>query len=385
MTNHIYLYGQVGDEKNGVTLAKTRAQIDPKASEYIVHVISIGGDVFEGYGIYNTFKNLKATTGKKITFQIEGLCASIMTLIVAAGDEIIMNRTSQFMIHNPQISDLSGDATDIRNVADQLDQIKGLLIQAYKTRTGLSDQQLWDMYDKETWLTAEQATDMKFVDGWSEGIKAVASVDIKKFKSEKMDQTVLTKLTNSVKSLFMQLKKVSNMVEVTLADGTLVTIMSEPGEDLTGKSITTADGTALAPGDYDLATGEKITVDENGIITAVTAAAAPEDAAKTETETATPEDMQENEKLKNEIETLKAQLADKVKAESEAKAATNVLNTKFTALAKQVEELKKTTVGEDAPPPAGGTHRFTNKDEAEDPMTADLRIELQHRNLYPKQ
>ena len=102
MTGNIYIYGEIG---NQVTLDTVLKDITPEASEYIVHIISQGGDVFEGYAIYNAIKN----TGKNITVHIEGVCASIATLIAATGNKIIMNTKSQFMIHNPRIGAMAGE------------------------------------------------------------------------------------------------------------------------------------------------------------------------------------------------------------------------------------------------------------------------------------
>lgn len=107
MTGHVFIYGGIGSGPGETSLKSVKAQLDPQAENYIVHLVSPGGEVFEGFGIYNILKN----SGKKITTHIEGVCASIATLIAFAGDEIVMNKTSEFMIHNPNISDLKGDAS----------------------------------------------------------------------------------------------------------------------------------------------------------------------------------------------------------------------------------------------------------------------------------
>jgi ATP-dependent protease ClpP protease subunit len=370
MTGHIYLYGEVGD---AITADKFRKEIDPQAADYTIHVSSVGGDVFEGYTIYNLIKNLKATTGKKVYAQVEGLCASIMTLIVGACDEVIMNKTTQFMIHNPQIGNLSGDATELRNVADQLDKIKGLLIDVYVTRTGMSKEELWAMYEKETWLTADEAVSMGFADRVEDAIKAVAKVDVQKFKSDKMEKTVLDKLQASFKNIFGLLRKVTNVVDMTLADNTPVIVMAEPGEDLVGKPITNADGTPLPAGEYTLASGDVLRVDDSGVITEVVPKAADNPA---------PEDMEKVKQLENEVATLKAQLAEKATNEADLKAQTNELKNKFTALAKELGELRKQPAGDPNPPVNGRHPKTTNSAEDFDPMGEDIITVLQSRNLY---
>src|SRR6186997_1212981 len=239
VTGNIYIYGEVGKQ---VTLDTVLKEISPKNSDYIVHIHSPGGDVFEGYAIYNAIKN----TGKNITVQIEGVCASIATLIASAGSRIIMNTKSQFMVHNPKITSVSGDHKDLRNVAAQLERIKTQLIESWLGRTSLSEEQLSQMYDNETWLTPEQAKDFGFVDEVQEVLKAVASADFKYYKHMNDKTSIL----NSIRKLFNQLfdeeaPKPRNMT-ATLSDGRQVEIQSEDG-DWVGKPITLADGSKLEP------------------------------------------------------------------------------------------------------------------------------------------
>ena len=159
MVQDVFIYGEIGKQ---VTLDTVLEKITPKATGYTVHIISNGGDVFEGYAIYNALKN----TGKEITVFIEGVCASIATLIasVAPKGKVLMNDKAQFMIHNPRVSNTSGDSKDLRNVAGQLDRIKAQLIDSWVGRTSLSREQLSEMYDNETWLTPEQAETFGFVE-----------------------------------------------------------------------------------------------------------------------------------------------------------------------------------------------------------------------------
>lgn len=278
MTGQIYIYGLIGiDEKKspGITMDSVLKQIDAKYDSYDVHIISAGGDVFEGYAIYNVLKN----TGKPITVYIEGLCASIATLIAGAGDKIIMNDKSQFMIHNPLVRDTSGDANDLRNVADQLDKIKTQLIDVYEKRTGLPQAQLWEMYDNETWLLPDQAKAMGFVDEVRESLRAVALANIQNFK--KMDKkNKFESLISNIRSFFNEGDEApKNQMPETLQDGTTVIVLSEDG-DFTGKQVVREDGTPLEPGNYTLSSGKILVVGDGGTITEVQEASAPADEAK---------------------------------------------------------------------------------------------------------
>lgn len=363
MQKDVFIYGYIGTAAGEVSIQAVKAQLSPDASEYIVHIVSGGGDVFEGYGIYNILKN----TGKKITVHIEGLCASIATLIAGAGSKIIMNRTAEFMIHNPKISNLSGDARIIRSVAEQLDKIKTLLIDVYERKTGLSKDKLWDLYDKETWLTAQEALKMRFVDDVQDAIKAVAKVDNQKLEMEQKQDTMFDALSRKISNIFKALR-FTNQVTETLEDGRKVIVMAE-GDEWEGVQIMLEDGTPLEPREYKLSGGKTITVDENSTITQVVIAEPPADGKK---DTEKEKEEMENAKIKEleakiaELEQQKAAAATQA-AQAEAKAAkfensVKTLETEFQSL----KEVLQRTAGDTTPPPVGGA-----KNPGKDGVTND--------------
>lgn len=254
-----------------------------------------------------------------------------------------MNTKSQFMIHNPRISSMGGDAKDLRNVAGQLDRIKSQLIDSWVGRTSLSVEQLSDMYDHETWLTPEQAKEMGFVDEVQEVLKAAASADLQKYYNME---------TNSIKAAIDSLTKmVSNLftpknVTETLDDGQVVLVPE--GEQWIGQPITLEDGSPLPDGSYTLASGKQITV-AGGLITEEIA---PE--AKTEE---TPEDMDLKEKLASAEARIKElesaiEASTKTAAQAEAKAKTfeNKLNTDLKKVQEELAKIKNTTAGDPTPP-----------------------------------
>jgi ATP-dependent protease ClpP protease subunit len=380
MTGHIFVYGAIGTGMGEVSLKSIKAQIDAEkeAKDYVLHVFSPGGDVFEGYGIYNALKN----TGKEITTQIEGLCASIATLIAFAGNKIVMNRTSEFMIHNPKITDLKGDAYDLRNAANQLDKIKNILVDVASARAArngkpINKEQLWALYDNETWLNAQETQQMGFADEVVDAIKAVAKVNINTMEKKE------AWLTGVFKNL-LGLSKIKNQMEETLADGRKIMVMSDD-EDWTGKQVVTESGEALEPGEHQLVSGKVIVVGENSTITEVKEAPAPED--------------KNNEEMDNKIKELENQLAqakaDKEQAEAKAKTAeTEALQAKASVAKienrmtefekkylKLAEDLGK-TVGDNTPPPKGPVFKNADgKDEVYDPMGEEFRTSLKARNL----
>lgn len=260
-----------------------------------------------------------------------------------------MNTKSQFMIHNPRIASMGGDAKDLRNVAGQLDRIKSQLIDSWVGRTSLSVEQLSDMYDHETWLTPEQAKDMGFVDEVQDVLKAAASADFKKYYHMESN-TILAKLDN-IHKMITNFFSPKNMTE-TLADGRVV-VTPEEG-DWTGKPITLEDGTPLEDGTYTLSTGREITV-AGGTITEV-----KEPEAKTEEkpiEAEKPEDMELKEKLATaearikELESaIEASTKTAQQAEAKAKSFENKLNTDLKAVQAELAKIKNETAGDKTPP-----------------------------------
>lgn len=343
MTGHIDIYGEIGRQ---VTLASVREQISPKFDNYVLHIHSPGGDVFEGYAIYNALKN----TGKKITAYVEGTCASITTLIAASADEIVMNLKSQWMVHNPRVTSTGGESRELRNVAGTLDKIKSQLLDSWVGRTSLSRDQLSQMYDNETWLTPEQAVELGFANRVEEVLKAVASADLKNFKHMEKNQVLsaLNDLTKRVKALFVEVKNMTS----TLADGTVIQVESEDG-DWTDKRVTLEDGSELGDGDHKLSTGETISV-AGGKIAKVTEAEVEAKQENIENDMALKD---ENEALKARILELESAIAAKTESETQAQAKAisfeNKYNTEVKKLSADVEALKKITIGDTSTPPLG--------------------------------
>lgn len=375
MMGDIFIYGGIGTGSGEVSFDNVKAQLaqNKEAQELTLHIISPGGDVFEGYSIYNALLN----TGKKLTTHIEGTCASIATLIAGAGSEIIMNRTAQFMIHNPKVSGFNrdADAKELRNVANQLDQIKTLLIDVYDRKTTLGKEKLWELYDNETWLTAQDAQKMGFIDEVKDAIRAVATINLPKIKAEMEDTSKLKGLITRMTNWF----KFKNEMTETLEDGKVVVIMTEDG-DFMGKQVIYDDGSPVPAGEHKLASGRTLVVDGSSTITEVKEAVVD----NTQVE-------QEMEKDK-EIENLKAQLAE---AQAKADQAVSQVTTatanatkfqnKIASLEKDFIELKEQalqTAGDKSTPPKGAS--FVNMDNPAqyyDPMGEEVRKNFKARNL----
>jgi ATP-dependent Clp endopeptidase proteolytic subunit ClpP len=139
------------------------------ASQIDLHINSPGGEVFDGLTIYNLLKQHKAT----ITTYIDGLAASIASVIALAGDQVIMAENALFMIHNPWGMAM-GDAGTMRKMADSLDKVANSISLAYTSKTGKEDAAIRDFMNAETWFTAAEAQEMGFADEIAEQMDMAA-------------------------------------------------------------------------------------------------------------------------------------------------------------------------------------------------------------------
>src|SRR5699024_3514396 len=170
MTNTIDIYGEVYADDNSVKeqLANMRS-----SKEITVNINSVGGDVFTGISIYNMLKRHKA----KIIVNVDGLAASIASVIAMAGDVIRMPSNSMMMIHNAMTM-VAGNANDLRSTADLLEKVTDTLMSAYLDRSDkLERNELKALLDAETWLSAEEAKELGLIDAviTSKKIAACAS------------------------------------------------------------------------------------------------------------------------------------------------------------------------------------------------------------------
>ena len=125
--------------------------------EISVYINSYGGEVAEGVAIYNELKRHKA----KIKTYVDGFACSIASVIFMAGDERVMNDSSLLMIHNAWTF-AEGNAKELRKQADDLDKINQLAINAYKAHSNLSEEEIVEKMDNETWILPEEAMDYGF-------------------------------------------------------------------------------------------------------------------------------------------------------------------------------------------------------------------------------
>lgn len=217
MEGHIFIYGEItpyeGDDVNyygAVNLKDVSNQLtnNREADTLIVHINSMGGDVYEGFAIHDVLK----ATGKKIITQAEGLVASIASVIFMAGDTRRMLENSELMIHNPWGVAI-GDSEDVQKYADQLKDVEDKLIKFYASGTGLSEDDITAMMEEETYINAETAVEKGFATEIAAQVKAVAKLNFKNKMTHEELSVKVEESTNTLLSKIMGLFSKAGMIK----------------------------------------------------------------------------------------------------------------------------------------------------------------------------
>lgn len=187
-SGEVYIYDDIGESFFGGVSAK-QIMDDLRALRSMVridvHLNSVGGNVFEGLAIHNALKNHRA----KITVHVDGIAASIASVIAMAGDVITMPANAWMMIHDPWIM-TGGTSADLRKVADDMDKVKDSLADTYHRRTGLDRLRVVDMMATETWMNGTEARDLGFADEVTETVAMAASANVNRYRFRHLPDAV---------------------------------------------------------------------------------------------------------------------------------------------------------------------------------------------------
>lgn len=157
----IQIYGDITSwdwfegDISSYTLSKQIEGLD--CDKINVYINSYGGEVAEGLAIYNQLKRHKAT----VKTVCDGFACSAASVVFMAGDERVMSTASLLMIHNAW-SWISGNANELRKQADDLDKITQASVNAYMQEVNITEEELKQMLDDETWITPQEALEMGF-------------------------------------------------------------------------------------------------------------------------------------------------------------------------------------------------------------------------------
>jgi ATP-dependent Clp endopeptidase proteolytic subunit ClpP len=169
----IWIYEEIGEDfwsGGGVTAKSFQKELSAiKAGQIDLHINSPGGAVFDGITIYNLLKQHPAN----ITTYIDGIAASIASVIALSGNKVVMAENALWMMHNPT-GMVMGDSNDMRKIADALDKVRDSMTIAYASKSGKPDADIITLLDAETWMNADEAKEAGFVDEISEEMDMAA-------------------------------------------------------------------------------------------------------------------------------------------------------------------------------------------------------------------
>ena len=155
----IYIFGDITSFPNvesDVSAFRLARQLEQSENlaEINIHVDSDGGDVSEGFAIYNAIRNKNA----HVKTYADGFVASAAIYPFLAGDERVANNVSAFYFH-PVIGGQYGYAEDLREAADELDKLTEIGLGAF-TAAGMKEQAARDLINSKTWYAPEAVLEM---------------------------------------------------------------------------------------------------------------------------------------------------------------------------------------------------------------------------------
>lgn len=356
--NEIELYGEIGGWFGNDAKSFREKLNSIEGDTVTLRIDSFGGEVFEGFSIYNTI----LASDKKFKAIIEGHCMSIATSIACACDEVhARSNASNYMIHNPWGWAI-GDAKAMRDSANVLETLKKPMISIYNQKTGLDADTLSTMMDQEVFMTGEEAVEKGFVDSVlgkevkkddkaqakyyasynknfinengnvkpyayikKENIQGMKNLlndldqpknmeEIKNLSNgieeiKKEQKNFFNQFTNLIKNL-MPKKDIKNL-DLTLVSGQTIYIETEEENYAVGDvAYEEQGGDLLSPGHYEVESdGNTIIIGENGKIT----------------------EIQNTEEMESKLNTLKASFEEKI----------NTLQSSLNQQSKEKENLEK--------------------------------------------
>lgn len=173
-TAEVYLYDVIGWPF--IEAVDVVTAIPDGVENINLHINSPGGDVFEGLSIYNWLREHSA----RVSVQVDGLAASVASVIAMAGSNVSMPKSSFMMIHDPWTIML-GNAEDLRKEADLLEQIESVLAEIYAAKSGQEVTQVRQWMHDESWFTGQEARERGFADAVIDGAAAANTFNLSAF------------------------------------------------------------------------------------------------------------------------------------------------------------------------------------------------------------
>lgn len=213
--------GTIYDFKNKMRNIKADEDIELEINSY-------GGDVFAGIDIMNTLR----AHGGKVTLTITGIAASAASIIAMGADKIRMFSNTQLMVHNAWTI-VAGNAKELRKKADDLDSIGESVLASYTHRVDAKTVE--KLLDEETYLSADKAKELGFVDEivdgnaetveseiFQDGAKTFNNSiksDVDKFIEKETDEELIEKIANRLEKKMLAKQNKSKESEESTKNG----------------------------------------------------------------------------------------------------------------------------------------------------------------------
>lgn len=161
----ILLYGDIGEYGDGVRsgdIARELLEAEALTGKVDVRINSNGGEVYSGIAIFNALKNSKAD----ITIYVDGIAASMASVIALCGKPVQMSRYARLMLHSVQ-GGCYGNKDEMKNCIREIEALEDTLCEMYATRMGKAKDEIRAMYfdGRDHWLRADEALSLGLIDG----------------------------------------------------------------------------------------------------------------------------------------------------------------------------------------------------------------------------
>ena len=159
--------------------------------ELEVIINSGGGSVFPASEIYTALRDYAGN----VIVKIVGLAASAASVVAMAGTKVLMSPTAQMMIHNVTTY-AEGDYRDMEHTAEILKNANDTIANAYRLKSGKTQEELLALMDNETWMTAQKAKELGLIDEimFEDDVQLAASTDYSGLLPPEVINTMRNKL-----------------------------------------------------------------------------------------------------------------------------------------------------------------------------------------------
>ena len=381
MSYKIYLYDTDTDCIGSGTLSSSyiQSQLEIAAGQDVeVHISSVGGSAFDAIAIYDLLKKYPGN----VTTYVDALAASAASIVAMGGKTVVMSKYALLMIHKPMVG-TGGNADELLKDVQMLNIVQSRLAQIYMDKTGLDGVTINSLINAVTWLSADQALDLGFIDLIEDYTTAITnSAIIKNYINtapavyQRCINKILTKNSNMnienkelIDKTASVLDKIMNFFKKVVNKQTITDkgVLHHAGELDEGTEVYNDEdmNSPAASDTYTTADGSKVAV-SSGQVQKISPAATDPDAdpdADDDDDDAPSDKFKAGKKpmnVQNKLQSVKAKLHAQNALLVEAKQALEAANSRL----KKTRDEVKNEIKSDFTPPTGGSKR-SNKAKTE--------------------